>query len=194
MSSSSTRTWDSKQQASQGVQYYCSGILGSVSLIQPSAPLVVIRELSAGDIEPFSRWRGGDDDYTRAILAIHLGEHAEARRCIFVAVDGDRLVGTAQLVREQPEADLANGRDIGYVEAVQIVPEYQRQGIATRLMAALEARARRLGIKRLTLMVEPDNVPAIGLYRALGYKAFRRGTWHWRGTRHPTICMAKILS
>lgn len=162
-------------------------------MIQHSTPLVVIRELAAVDFEAFSRWRGGDDDYTRAILAIHLAEHAEARRCILVAADGEQLVGTAQLVREQTEPDLANGRDIGYVEAVEIIPEYRRRGIATRIMAALEDRAIGLGVKRLTIEVEPDNAPAISLYRSLGYTDFRHGTWHWRGTRRPTICMAKTL-
>lgn len=61
------------------------------------------------------------------------------------------------------------------VNALGVVTAYQRRGVARAVMAAAAATAVGMGGTRLGLAVEPDNGPAVALYRALGFR------------RHPTV-------
>ena len=51
-----------------------------------------------------------------------------------------------------------------------IAPQARRQGVATALLAAGEARALERGEDVIWLHVEPSNVPAIALYERGGFE------------------------
>lgn len=51
--------------------------------------------------------------------------------------------------------------------AVVVADAWQRQGLATRLLSALSARARQAGITRFEVIIQGDNSAALGLLRRL---------------------------
>lgn len=86
-------------------------------------------------------------------------------RIVLVAMAGARVVGTAQLILDLPR----NQAHRGEVAKVLVHPEFRGRGIARRLMAALEARARERGKSLLTLDTRTGDV-AEHLYRSLGFQ------------------------
>jgi RimJ/RimL family protein N-acetyltransferase len=80
------------------------------------------------------------------------------REAVLAVVDGE-IVGVARYNRRagSDSADLA----------VVVADAWQRRGVATRLLAALVASARRAGIARFEVMTLAENRAAIGLLRRL---------------------------
>ncbi|NTJ66759.1 GNAT family N-acetyltransferase [Agrobacterium rhizogenes] len=76
-------------------------------------------------------------------------------RMVFVAIDGESLVGTASL-------------DRAVVRTVFVSPFAQRRGIGANLMAAIERAARAGGIATLSV---PSSITAQGFYEKLGFNA-----------------------
>lgn len=60
-----------------------------------------------------------------------------------------------------------------YLDDMVVDSNYQRKGIAKKLFKTVEAEAKRLGAKRLDLMVWEFNKIAIELYKSLGMKPQR---------------------
>ncbi len=71
---------------------------------------------------------------------------------------------------------LAAGDDAELL-TVASAPEARRHGLARAVLARLDTQCRLRGLKRWILEVAADNVPALGLYRALGFReiALRKG-------------------
>jgi ribosomal protein S18 acetylase RimI-like enzyme len=86
------------------------------------------------------------------------------RRRVIVARDGGQIVGTVQLLHDMPP----NQPHRGEVAKLLVHPAARRRGIATALMAAVEAEARGLGRSLLTLDTRTGD-PAEALYRRLGW-------------------------
>ncbi|MBB3332512.1 GNAT superfamily N-acetyltransferase [Halomonas campaniensis] len=93
---------------------------------------------------------------------------------VFVALHGERPVGTASLVAE----DMSDRPDLGpWLASVYVLPEWRGRGIASRLVRRVEAEAREAGIERLWLFT-PDQQ---ALYVRLGW---RERVWlSYRGER-----------
>lgn len=51
-----------------------------------------------------------------------------------------------------------------------VLPASRRQGAAAALVSAVRDAARTAGATRLSLVTEPDNEAALGLYRGLGFR------------------------
>lgn len=79
---------------------------------------------------------------------------------VFVARLGDEIVGTLKLYT-LPEK-------IG-IYAVGVHPNQQRRGVGKWMMLEAIEHARRRGHTRFGLEVDPDNTPAVALYRSLGF-------------------------
>lgn len=86
-------------------------------------------------------------------------------RHVFIAKDGERIVGTVQL----DTATMPNQRHRGDVMKLMVHPDYRRRGIAKALMAALEAKARTAQRSLLTLDTRTGD-DAEPLYLSLGYQ------------------------
>ena len=73
------------------------------------------------------------------------------------AVVGGEVVGVAQYSRKPGErfADMA----------VVVADDWQRQGLGTRLIAALAGRAAAEGIESFTVDIQGDNFPALKLFK-----------------------------
>lgn len=59
---------------------------------------------------------------------------------------------------------------VGYVRHVVVDPALRGRGLGREMMLAVAADLRAAGCARWCLNVKPDNVPAIGLYEALGMR------------------------
>ena len=68
-----------------------------------------------------------------------------------------------------------------FVDDLYLVPEARGRGLGRIVLDLLEAQARDLGLAALFLVVDPENTPALRLYRRQGFE----GT-HW-------LLMAKRL-
>lgn len=86
-------------------------------------------------------------------------------RTIIVAVSGDGMCGYGILLIVGDGADL---------QRVGVAHARQRNGVGTRLVAALVERAERARCRQVMLEVAADNAPAISLYGRLGFVELSR--------------------
>ena len=112
-------------------------------------------------------------------------------RALWVAEDGDAIVGSVQLAPCLKE----NGRHRGEVQKLFVLPAWRGRGIARRLMEALEAHAVAL---RLTLLVLDTEVESAAehVYRRMGWTRYGEVPDYAltpAGTLHPTACYYKRL-
>ncbi len=153
---------------------------------------IVVRPLVERDVEPFVAWRGGDS-YKDAIARKEIEEHFAGKRVLFVAELDGELAGTVQFVPRHEDPDLGDGASTAYLQALEVREDMRRRGLGSRLIRTVESTAVSRGFSRLTLMVEPDNAPALSLYEKMGFRVFKRSSELWRGRQLPTLCMAKDL-
>ena len=86
---------------------------------------------------------------------------------VLVAVEDDRIVGTATLcIAHTPEFTL------GFVEAVVVLHEYRGRHIAKKLMTELLRQAKASGVQKLHLTSNPLRVAANGLYLKMGFERY----------------------
>ncbi len=79
-------------------------------------------------------------------------------------VDGDEYIGRASIRHELSEELLLVGGNIGY----EIRPSRRRQGYGTRILALALERARDLGIRRVLVTCDTDNVGSRKIIEANG--------------------------
>jgi ribosomal protein S18 acetylase RimI-like enzyme len=75
-----------------------------------------------------------------------------------VAVSNDKVIGSARLRELSPE--------LGSIAYVAVLPEFQHQGIGTKLIEKLIGKAQEQNIKTLRLMTR---LSALGFYKRLGF-------------------------
>jgi putative acetyltransferase len=84
-----------------------------------------------------------------------------AVRFLVARIDGAVVGCVALVLGEAGQAEL---------KRMFVAPNARRQGIAARLLTAIEAVARREGVRLLQLETGVFSVAAIGLYRRCGYR------------------------
>ncbi len=89
---------------------------------------------------------------------------------IFVAKKNGEIVGeiTAHCANKKLPEEAAFGRRV-YFEGFRVLPEYRRQHIGTRLMQYVINEFKSRGYYEFTIGVEADNLPALTLYKKLGF-------------------------
>ncbi|WP_159994313.1 GNAT family N-acetyltransferase [Roseomonas sp. 18066] len=100
--------------------------------------------------------RGEVDRYPAAAFAPPLGDFLVLLR------DGVPIAGGAFMSHDDETAE---------IKRVWVHADHRRQGLARRIMAALEARAGALGYTRAYLTTGFRQPEAVGLYVSLGYRA-----------------------
>jgi len=154
--------------------------------------------------ELFSMSSGGVADYVWSTLGIpdqtllEIGEQRYAREgtefsyqnCVVAEVDGDvagMLVsfpieeaepGEAEPASNEPDV-LAPYQELEvpgsyYICGVALLPQYQSQGLGSRLCEIAKGLARERGSDVLSLLVFEQNVGAVQLYERLGFKTIDR--------------------
>jgi ribosomal protein S18 acetylase RimI-like enzyme len=86
-----------------------------------------------------------------------------------------RRPGMLRFLRRMERATPAPAAESLYIDALGTSPEFRRRGVASALLAAAEARARRLGLGRVSLETEVDNEAARALYERCGFEPGEAG-------------------
>jgi GNAT superfamily N-acetyltransferase len=104
-------------------------------------------------------------------------DHGES--VVFIALDADRAVGFAQLYPTYSSISLAR---VFLLNDLFVHEAGRRKGVATRLLATLEAHAWSVGGARVTLFVARPNTTAQALYEA---RQWRQDDQFFVYHRHP---------
>ena len=120
----------------------------------------------------------------RGILLQESGE-ATLNRALFVAGDGERIVGFAVAVVVAGQAEL---------ESIAVDPARRRLGVGKALSVAVLLWARGAGAREMLLEVRSASVEARALYDRLGFKetGLRRG--YYSGPPDDAVLMSVSLS
>ena len=115
-------------------------------------------------------WRSAGEE-RRYLRAIRRSAHA----AVFVAENGDRIVGRLSISRD-PHPASRHVADLG----LMIARDFRRRGAGRALMRAAEEWARGAGVAKIELHVFPHNTAAIALYESLGYEREGLRRRHYR--------------
>jgi GNAT superfamily N-acetyltransferase len=88
--------------------------------------------------------------------------------CFLIARRGDQILGCVGLV------PVPEGAAAAEVKRLWVAPEARGQGLASRLMAAIERRARDAGFTRLVLDTNGVLTEAVAFYRRAGWAEIAR--------------------
>ncbi len=101
----------------------------------------------------------------RSGLKLMLEDAAE--RCVMVAEESGAVIGmcTAQLL-----VSTAEGGMVALIEDMVVQAGYRGRGIGKRLLASIESWALAKGAKRLELLADRNNHPALEFYDRLDWK------------------------
>jgi len=90
-----------------------------------------------------------------------LGRQLRSGQTLYLgAFDGLRLVGTVFGTHDTRK---------GWINRLAVLPEYQRRGIASRLVRACERGLRKHGLKMFAALVDEENGASRRLFSKLGY-------------------------
>ena len=121
---------------------------------------IEIRRVKPGDERLFDRVADDVFDYTidPKILVEYL---AEPNHHLIVALHDGVVIGQcAAVVHKHPDLRATEL----YIDEVAVAPEFQRGGIAQRMLDAAFALGKALGCEQAWVGTEPGNLPARGLY------------------------------
>jgi len=61
-------------------------------------------------------------------------------------------------------------RDFGYISVVAVIPEFQRQGIASAMISAAVDYLQSLHLRKVIIDVYVTNTPAVEAYKKMGFR------------------------
>ncbi len=94
------------------------------------------------------------------------------RTLVLVAVNDGIVIGMATV---QTLVSTAEGSRVGFVEDVIVDRKHRRTGIGTLLLQEIVDWSRKMHLKRLQLLVDLDNQPALAFYSSQGWISTRLG-------------------
>ena len=145
---------------------------------------MILRDMTEADLDAVTAierevhahpWtRGNFSDALRSGYLCKAGEEAGA------------LFGHAVMLLAVDEAELLD---------IAVARQHQRRGLGRRLLEEMLALARHKGMRRTVLEVRISNVPAIGLYRGMGFGeiGLRRDYYPAQNGREDALLMGKNL-
>jgi GNAT superfamily N-acetyltransferase len=143
-------------------------------------PEVTIRVATEHDLvrivelfEHGALFSGKEDPADMAPYRAALAEIEQGSGDVFVAENGDVVVGVCQLIVFRHLQ--AKGRLCAEIESVHVHPDWRRRGVGRVLMSAAVARARALGCFRVQLTSNRARPDAHRFYAALGFEASHLG-------------------
>ena len=110
-----------------------------------------------------------NEEVQRRGMALLLSRQGRERQ-VFVAERSGKVVGMCSI---QTLISTAEGGLVGLVEDVVVREGFRGNGIGNGLMKAIDDWARRQGLRRLQLLADRDNTPALTFYESRGWKITR---------------------
>ncbi|MBP3210334.1 MAG: ribosomal protein S18-alanine N-acetyltransferase [Oscillospiraceae bacterium] len=104
---------------------------------------------------------------------------------LFTASDGNVILGYAGLTHILDE---------GYITNVAVFEQARRQGIADRLLAALDDFAAASALSFISLEVRQSNTPALSLYAKNGYRKTGEIPNYYTNPKENALIMTKYYS
>lgn len=140
-----------------------------------SAPSILIREMTVEDRAVWAdMYAQLFPDGTRLGMLQEVDRILKAQhRAAYCAVVGDEIAGFA----EYNLREFANGchtQPVPFLEGIFVAPEHRNRGVATALIAYLEAVARRQGYRELGSNVLMNNAASIDVHKRLGFEETER--------------------
>lgn len=114
-----------------------------------------------------------DPEKQRRGLALILDDPRVGR--VFVARSDGQVIGMVSLLLT---ISTAEGAAVSWLEDMVVHPDFQAQGVGTSLLQHAVREAWNLGLKRVTLLTDHDNDPAMRFYQRHGFR--RSGMTPWR--------------
>lgn len=98
---------------------------------------------------------------------------ADEKHITIAVVDGnDTILGFGTAVLKE-QSGMIDGLQTAYIDEIFVRKEYRRQGVAAKIFAEIERKAKERGAERIDLMVWEFNEAALELYRSLGMRPQR---------------------
>ena len=79
-----------------------------------------------------------------------------------------------------------------YLDSLAVLPEYRRQGIASRLIKATKERANEMGLPCVGLLVDKGNPSGEALYTSVGFRYANDSHWGGHAMKHLITLNKKI--
>jgi N-acetylglutamate synthase len=123
-----------------------------------------IRRLTASDyrsvLDVFTRSGIGPKSRGRDSRTAFVRQVRSRRNVYLGAFDGTQLVGTVLGTHDTRK---------GWINRLAVLPQYQRRGIASLLVAACESGLRARGMNMFAALIDEDNSTSRALFSKLGY-------------------------
>lgn len=135
---------------------------------------VVVRPVKRGDLETVIAIDAAvtgleKKDYWRSVLRRYgSGAASDRPRQFLVAAAGGTVVG--YVIGEVRDWEFGSP-PCGWVFAINVDPNTRLEGIGTRLLQALSAAFRRLGVRKMRTMLARDNTLILSFFRSQGMTA-----------------------
>ncbi len=100
----------------------------------------------------------------RGLMLMLENEHG----CVLVAEGQGQVIG---MCTGQVTISTAEGGPALLVEDVIVLEQWRGKGVGRHLLESMGGWAQEQGIKRLQLLADRNNVPALNFYKALGWQA-----------------------
>jgi len=143
--------------------------------------MITYRKATENDLEDIWNMNISDnpeDDRWVRWKEQYIGYNRSGAAVTFVILDGNIPVGEVTLILSPDckavngRACLADGRQVGNVNALRIRSEYEGKGYVSGLMRFVEGYATEIGIRKLTIGVEANEARNLGIYLHWGYTEF----------------------
>lgn len=143
------------------------------------AQRVVVRPVREGELEALE-WEGAYTKYRR-IYSQTYNDVLRGQRLMLVAAWEAILVGQIFVQLSSSETEYADGYSRAYLYSLRVRPEWQGQGLGTRLIRAAEDALRARGFTSAVIAAGKDNPGARRLYERLGFQTFAEdpGVWYF---------------
>jgi len=93
---------------------------------------------------------------------------------VYICEDGGSPIGIAACALRHDYVEGCAHSPVGYLEGISVLPEFQRCGIAKRLLAACEGFAKDLGCREFASDCELSNAKSLAFHLSLGFAEANR--------------------
>jgi ribosomal-protein-alanine N-acetyltransferase len=135
--------------------------------------VTVIRRATAADVDAVVELEStclGIDAWSRGLVDQGIADALPTVSYLVAELDGT-VVG---------HAVASAAGDVAELQRIAVAPAHRRAGVASSLLAAVEAHAAAEGAERLLLEVREDNLAASAFYRARGFAEVGRRAAYYR--------------